>query len=360
MADKSPKNDGDKSDGNSRNNAAGAALQQAGAQVQPAVQPQVQPDASQVSAMAANSAIVAALNDDTGEDEPGVAAVGTTGVAANRQAKAQAGQSAQNTQNGKNPQTAGSADGPQAQASGADQNQPQQDAVQPAKPWQAKAQNSGADGTGDATADFSQVNGTGSNDMKQAAAPTPQVVAASDTSVSKLADTGNSNMPVFAGTAPQTQGSTAPAISQNVQVSTSGANLPALAVEIAARSQSGAKQFDIRLDPPELGRVEIRLSIDATGKASAHLSADQPQTLDLLQRDAPTLTRALRDAGLNVSQNGLNFSLRQQPGDAGAGSNQSRGGNGRSFTLTATSNIDPTSAGATYRAPADGRLDIRV
>ena len=63
------------------------------------------------------------------------------------------------------------------------------------------------------------------------------------------------------------------------------------------RSQSGAKQFDIRLDPPELGRVEVRLSIDATGKASAHLSADQPQTLDLLQKDAPALTRALRDAG---------------------------------------------------------------
>ncbi len=43
-------------------------------------------------------------------------------------------------------------------------------------------------------------------------------------------------------------------------------NTDALAVSIAARSMSGAKQFDIRLDPPELGRVEVRLSIDATGK----------------------------------------------------------------------------------------------
>jgi len=131
-------------------------------------------------------------------------------------------------------------------------------------------------------------------------------------------------------------------------------------VEIAARSQLGTKQFDIRLDPPELGRVDVRLSIDATGKASAHLPADQPQTLDLLQKDAPALTRALRDAGLNVSQNGLNFSLRQQQGDAGANANQSRGGNGRSFTLTATSSIDTTAAGAAYRGPANGRLDIRV
>jgi hypothetical protein len=63
---------------------------------------------------------------------------------------------------------------------------------------------------------------------------------------------------------------------------------------------------------------------------------------------------------LNVSQNGLNFSLRQQQGDAGSNNNQSRGGNGRSFTLTATTSLDATQTGAAYRGPADGRLDIRV
>ena len=136
-------------------------------------------------------------------------------------------------------------------------------------------------------------------------------------------------------------------------------DLPALAVQIAAKSQSGAKQFDIRLDPPELGRVEVRLSIDATGKASAHLSADQPQTLSLLQKDAPILTRALRDAGLDVSQNGLNFSLRQQ----GENFNGSAGGNARrprGLALTASIRIDAGAAGSAYRAPLNGRLDIRV
>jgi flagellar hook-length control protein FliK len=169
-------------------------------------------------------------------------------------------------------------------------------------------------------------------------------------------------MPAIGAATPQaqqTQNGDAPSITQNVQVSTPTPNMPALAVEIAARSQSGARQFDIRLDPPELGRVEVRLSIDATGKASAHLSADQPQTLDLLQKDAPTLTRALRDAGLDVSQNGLNFSLRQQSSDTGAGQGQGFG-NGRSFTLSATSSIDATQASAAYSAPADGRVDIRV
>jgi len=160
---------------------------------------------------------------------------------------------------------------------------------------------------------------------------------------------------------PQTQG---PDFTQHIQVTAqphdTAPNLPALAVEIAAKSQSGAKQFDIRLDPPELGRVEVRLSIDATGKASAHLSADQPQTLSLLQKDASVLTRALRDAGLDVSQNGLNFSLRQQSGqDSGAGANAGRRA-GRGLSLTATISIEATAAGAAYSGPADGRLDIRV
>jgi len=148
-------------------------------------------------------------------------------------------------------------------------------------------------------------------------------------------------------------------VTQHIQVTATPApNLPALAVEIAAKSQSGAKQFDIRLDPPELGRVEVRLSIDATGKASAHLSADQPQTLTLLQKDAPVLTRALREAGLDVSQDGLNFSLRQQS------DNNQNAGNGnrrsRSFSLSATTAIDATAMTAVYRGPANGRLDIRV
>ncbi|HEY0267247.1 MAG TPA: flagellar hook-length control protein FliK [Rhizomicrobium sp.] len=156
----------------------------------------------------------------------------------------------------------------------------------------------------------------------------------------------------------------APSVTQHVQVTqaapNTAPNLPALAVQIASRSQSGSKQFDIRLDPPELGRVEVRLSIDSTGKASAHLSADQPQTLDLLQKDAPALTRALRDAGLDVSQDGLNFSLRQQSSDGGNAGNGGARGNARNFSLSATTSLEAAAAGAQYRAPADGRLDIRV
>ncbi|MFO1248494.1 MAG: flagellar hook-length control protein FliK [Alphaproteobacteria bacterium] len=174
----------------------------------------------------------------------------------------------------------------------------------------------------------------------------------------------DTSMAVHSLGAPQAQQqapANAPVITQHVQVAQQPTpNVPALAVEIAAKSQSGAKQFDIRLDPPELGRVEVRLSIDAAGKASAHLSADQPQTLDLLQKDAPALTRALREAGLDVSQDGLNFSLRHQNSDSSASNNGGNRGNGRGFSLAATNSIDATATSAAYRSVADGRLDIRV
>ncbi len=363
-SDKSAKR---KSDATSTDGAGSANSQQAGTQAP------VQPDA--ISNVTATVQIAAAANsadagdDEPGIDEPGIEATGSASGATNGPAKAQAsqdaqiGQTVQNAQAGlagrqqpTQPQASGQAATSQT-AGGADSAKTQDGGTNPAdaglfaKPWQVKPQGGNAD----------TATNTGSSpaDVKQPATPVPQIQATSAVPLPKPAD--NANVPGLATPQPQQgQAANAPAVTQTVQVSTPSPNVPALAVEIAARSQSGAKQFDIRLDPPELGRVDVRLSIDATGKASAHLSADQPQTLDLLQKDAPALTRALRDAGLNVSQNGLNFSLRQQQGDAGANAHQSRGGNGRSFTLTATSSIDTTTAGAAYRGSANGRLDIRV
>jgi flagellar hook-length control protein FliK len=159
----------------------------------------------------------------------------------------------------------------------------------------------------------------------------------------------NSNMNVTAGVS----------VHAAPQAPTAQPNLHSLAVDIAARSQNGARQFDIRLDPPELGRVEVRLSIDATGKAEAHMTADQPQTLHLLQKDAQTLTRALRDAGLDVSNNSLNFSLKGQQRQGDGGQNQPRPAPAQMLTATRTLDAAQTGAAIRWKA-ADARLDIHV
>jgi flagellar hook-length control protein FliK len=102
------------------------------------------------------------------------------------------------------------------------------------------------------------------------------------------------------------------------------ANLPAtavpvagLAVAIASQAQAGRNRFEIRLDPPELGRVDVRLDVDRDGRVTSRLVADRPETLDLLRRDAPELQRALQDAGLKTSDSGLQF-LAARPGFRGA------------------------------------------
>jgi flagellar hook-length control protein FliK len=94
----------------------------------------------------------------------------------------------------------------------------------------------------------------------------------------------------------------------------------AVPVEIGLRALQGLKEFQIRLDPAELGRVEVKLEIDEDNLVTAKVVVDRVETLHLLQRDARTLERAFEQAGLKSSDGGIDFSLRDQ----GQGARQER------------------------------------
>ena len=98
--------------------------------------------------------------------------------------------------------------------------------------------------------------------------------------------------------------------------------LAGVAIEIASKALAGKNHFEIRLDPPELGRIEVRLDVDRDGNVTSRMIADRSDTLDLLRRDASGLERALQDAGLKTADNGLQFSLRDQS----TGQQQANGG----------------------------------
>ena len=108
---------------------------------------------------------------------------------------------------------------------------------------------------------------------------------------------------------------------------TPGVPLAHVPVEIARHIQGGSTHFDIRLDPPELGRIDVKLELKRGGEAVARLVVERSETLDLLMRDARHIERALQDAGVR-SDGGLQFSLRD-PGSGFAGSNFSQHGAGR-------------------------------
>jgi chemotaxis protein MotD len=93
---------------------------------------------------------------------------------------------------------------------------------------------------------------------------------------------------------------------------TAAVPLSGVAVEIANQVSAGKHQFEIRLDPPELGRIDVKLDIDGDGNTTTRLVVERSDTLDLLKRDANQLERALQQAGLKTSDNALEFSLRRQ------------------------------------------------
>ena len=81
--------------------------------------------------------------------------------------------------------------------------------------------------------------------------------------------------------------------------------LSGLAVEITAQAHAGRNHFEIRLDPPDLGRINVKLDVDHNGNVRTHLVVDRADTLDLLKRDASSLERALQQAGLKTSDHAL-------------------------------------------------------
>jgi flagellar hook-length control protein FliK len=136
--------------------------------------------------------------------------------------------------------------------------------------------------------------------------------------------------------------------------------LSGIAVEIAAQARAGNNRFEIRLDPPELGRIDVRLDVDREGNVKSRLVIERSDTYDLLRRDASTLERALQQAGLKTSDNGLEFTLRDQ----GASQREARDQNQRNAerAIVADADIAPANAAQGYgRLLGLGAgLDIRI
>ncbi len=104
------------------------------------------------------------------------------------------------------------------------------------------------------------------------------------------------------------------------QTATSDIRSPGIqvAMHLSKAVQNGIDRLSIRLDPAELGRVDVKLEIGHDGRAIALVAAERPETLELLQRDARALERALQQAGLETDAGSLSFSLSQGDQQGGA------------------------------------------
>lgn len=133
-----------------------------------------------------------------------------------------------------------------------------------------------------------------------------------------------------------------------------------IALQVHRAQVAGQDQINIKLHPAELGRIEVKLENASDGTLRAVISAERPETLDLLQRDARGLERALQEAGVKTDSGSLSFNLRGQ----GQQHEQQAGGNGGSGRPSADARSqsgEPLPAQAqAYRSSHSGSLDIRV
>ncbi len=90
------------------------------------------------------------------------------------------------------------------------------------------------------------------------------------------------------------------------------ANAQAMAAQISKFAQRGETRFQIRLDPADLGKVDVRLTIGSDGQTRAHLFVERPETLDMFMRDQRMMERSLLQSGINLDKQGLEFSLMDQ------------------------------------------------
>lgn len=139
--------------------------------------------------------------------------------------------------------------------------------------------------------------------------------------------TGSSTTAI-AGSGPH--GSTASAgvaASHGKPAPAAGSPAEQLAVHVQRAVRDGNSRITVQLNPAELGHVEVRLDFARDGSVSATVLADRHDTLDMLQRDARQLERALQDAGLQTNSGSLSFDLRDG-GRQGFGSQMARGDDG--------------------------------
>jgi flagellar hook-length control protein FliK len=161
---------------------------------------------------------------------------------------------------------------------------------------------------------------------------------------------------------PSATGNAAPTASLSVTAATNApVSLSGLALEIAASVKNGKSSFEIRLDPADLGRIDVRIDVDRSGQVTSHLTVEKPETLSMLRQDAPQLQRALDDAGLKTGSGGLQFSLRDQSSSSQNSGNQT-GGNAQRLVVSEEDTIPAAVAGRTYgrMLGSSSGVDIRV
>ncbi|WP_448661380.1 flagellar hook-length control protein FliK [Sphingomonas sp. CJ20] len=172
-----------------------------------------------------------------------------------------------------------------------------------------------------------------------------------------LPDSGTAPAPAFHAAAQRPAvAATTPLPVAEPQVSARpGALGQGLGVEIARKVEAGESSLRVRMNPAELGRVEVTLSFDDAGSMKATLRADSAHALDLLRQDLPDLARTLDQAGIRTDAQSFRFESRTGDGQSGQSNPQQQRGDDRRQNAAQ----DESETNPAYRAiRGDGQVDL--
>ncbi|MFT3811380.1 MAG: flagellar hook-length control protein FliK [Micropepsaceae bacterium] len=143
-------------------------------------------------------------------------------------------------------------------------------------------------------------------------APTPQRPA--ETSQPPLAtkQTGDEAQPAVLPVEAQVSEARIPLASR--EAAQAGIAAPILAMRVVTKD-GVAKSIEIRLDPAELGQVDVKLETGHDGRLQAVLSTESADAFELLKKDSGALEAALREAGIDLADGAITFALNDSAAD---------------------------------------------
>lgn len=116
-----------------------------------------------------------------------------------------------------------------------------------------------------------------------------------------------------------------------------------LAATIVRKLEGRTTRFNMELNPAEMGRVDVKLSIDKDGRVAAQMAFDNPVAAADMRGRADELRRQLEQAGFQVAGEDLTFAERKK---------------GSAFDRHARPEIDPDAA--RERAFREGERSARL
>ncbi len=99
---------------------------------------------------------------------------------------------------------------------------------------------------------------------------------------------------------------------QNVSAASSHPAIQTVANVIAKNAkEGGAQTISLRLDPPDLGKLQIKMKYEKGDPLKVHVVLEKADTAAMFQRDSHALQSALNDAGIQTDGSSLSFELSQ-------------------------------------------------